>query len=289
MAAGFFALLDDIGTLMDDVALATKVASQKTAGILGDDLAVNAEKSTGFVSSRELPVLWAISKGSLVNKIIIIPVIFLLNIYLPIAITIILMVGGAYLAFEGVEKIMAYFFHIKLHEHQEENLETTTSSLEDSEAEKKKVKDAIRTDFILSLEIVIIALSTVLQQPLWVRIVTVAIVALLATVGVYGIVALIVRMDDMGLKLIEKSGGKGILGKIGNLLVKALPVIVKILSIVGTIALLTVAGGLFLHNEKYLHHLLESFPSFLASISIGIAFGLVVFLVVWLIGKMVKH
>ncbi|MCC6182318.1 MAG: DUF808 domain-containing protein [Bacteroidia bacterium] len=283
MASGFFALLDDIAALMDDVALATKVASQKTAGILGDDLAVNAEKSTGFVSSRELPVLWAITKGSFINKLIIIPIVFLLNVYLPIVITIVLMIGGAYLAYEGVEKIIDYFFHKQANEvHKEED------EVNHLEAEKKKVNDAIRTDFILSLEIVIIALSTVLDKPLWLRISTVSVVALIATVGVYGIVALIVRMDDVGYSLIKRSNNKGITGKIGNLLIKSLPVIIKMLSVIGTIALLLVAGGLFLHNVAFIHHLFENLPEFFGSLMIGLLVGLVAVLLVTVLKKLLN-
>lgn len=284
MASGFFALLDDISALMDDVAMTTKVASQKTAGILGDDLAVNAEKSTGFVSSRELPVLWAITKGSFLNKLIIIPVIFLLNVTLPIVIIVILMIGGAYLAYEGVEKIVEYMFHRKNKEH-----ETLHEAMKESgaEEEKKKIKDAIRTDFILSLEIVIIALSTVLNQELWLRIVTVAAVAIIATVGVYGIVALIVRMDDAGYKLIQRTGGKGFAGATGRFLINALPVIIKMLSVIGTIALLMVAGGLYLHNVNYLHHRFENIPEILASITIGLAVGFITFALVFLMRKIV--
>lgn len=283
MASGFFALLDDIAALMDDVALATKVASQKTAGILGDDLAVNAEKSTGFVSSRELPVLWAITKGSFINKLIIIPIVFLLNVYLPIVITIVLMIGGAYLAYEGVEKIIDYFFHNQANEvHKEED------EVNHLEAEKKKVNDAIRTDFILSLEIVIIALSTVLDKPLWLRISTVSVVALIATVGVYGIVALIVRMDDLGFSLIKKSNGSGFIGKLGQFLVKSLPVIIKMLSVIGTIALLLVAGGLFLHNVAFIHHLFENLPEFFGSLMIGLLVGLVAVLLVTVLKKLLN-
>lgn len=283
MASGFFALLDDIAALMDDVAVATKVASQKTAGILGDDLAVNAEKSTGFVSSRELPVLWAITKGSFINKLIIIPIVFLLNVYLPIVITIVLMIGGAYLAYEGVEKIIDYFFHKQPNEVHKEEVEDEINHLE---AEKKKVNDAIRTDFILSLEIVIIALSTVLDKPLWLRISTVSVVALIATVGVYGIVALIVRMDDLGFSLIKKSNGSGFIGKLGQFLVKSLPVIIKMLSVIGTIALLLVAGGLFLHNVAFIHHLFENLPEFFGSLVIGLLVGLVVVLLVIVLKKL---
>ncbi len=283
MPSGLFALLDDIGALMDDVALATKVATQKTAGILGDDLAVNAEKSIGFVSSRELPVLWAITKGSLLNKVIIIPIVFVLNVFLPVAIIIVLMIGGGYLAYEGVEKIVEYFFHRK-HKKKEPVQEVHEN---DTQSEKQKINSAIRTDFILSLEIVIIALSTVLDKELWLRIITVSAVALIATVGVYGIVALIVRMDDAGLKLISKTGGKGLGGWIGKVLVKSLPVIIKMLSVVGTIALLMVAGGLFLHNVAFLHHLFESFPEIVASLLIGLVVGVIVFFLVWIAKRLI--
>ena len=208
MASGIFAVLDDIAALMDDVAVASKIATKKTAGILGDDLAVNAEKATGFLSSREIPVLWAITKGSFVNKLIIVPIVLLLNVFLPLATKIALIIGGFYLAYEGVEKMVHYFTHRekKGEEVIEENTEVNR------EAEKTKIRSAIVTDFILSVEIVIIALSTVLEAPLATQILTVSVVAILATVGVYGIVALIVRMDDAGYRLIKNSDGKVPLG-----------------------------------------------------------------------------
>ncbi|MFD2148235.1 DUF808 family protein [Mucilaginibacter antarcticus] len=204
MASGFFAILDDIAALMDDVAITTKVAARKTAGILGDDLAVNAEKATGFLSSRELPVLWAITKGSFINKLIIVPIALLLSAFLPVAITVALVLGGFYLAYEGVEKIVEFLFHREKKGH-EVIKEAVT---DDAEAEKAKVKSAVTTDFILSVEIVIIALGTVVEKDLTTQIITVSAVALLATVGVYGIVALIVRMDDAGYSLINRSKTK---------------------------------------------------------------------------------
>ncbi|HTG64948.1 MAG TPA: DUF808 family protein, partial [Flavobacterium sp.] len=194
MASGFFALLDDIAAIMDDVAVMSKVAAKKTAGILGDDLAVNAEKASGFASSRELPVLWAISKGSLINKIIILPIAFLLSAFFPLAIIIILVLGGLFLAYEGTEKIHEFFFH--RHHDKIEITEQTFTEEEILALEKDKIKSAIVTDFILSVEIVIIALGTVIGQPITQQIAVVSIIALLATVGVYGIVALIVRMDE---------------------------------------------------------------------------------------------
>lgn len=275
MASGFFAVLDDIAALMDDVAVASKVATKQTAGILGDDLAVNAEKATGFLSSREVPVLWAIMKGSFVNKLIIIPIAFLLQFIYPPAITVILILGGLYLAYEGVEKIIEYFFHKK--DKQEEVVEEVKN---DADAEKIKVKSAITTDFILSLEIVIIALGSVLGKSLPIQIMTVSVVAILATVGVYGIVALIVRMDDAGYKLIKKSHGQGFFNFLGNFLVKALPIIIKALSVIGTIALLLVSGGIFDHNIELVHQFLPKVTEMAKHALFGIVAGLAMFAIV---------
>lgn len=283
MASGFFAILDDIAALMDDVAVASKIATKKTAGILGDDLAVNADKATGFVSSRELPVLWAITKGSLINKVIIVPIALLLNYFLPVAIKIILVLGGLYLAFEGVEKIIHYFFHKKEHHSKSDDVFDEPVEITPEQQEKEKIKSAISTDFILSVEIVIIALGSVLDRPLAIQILTVCVVALIATVGVYGIVAMIVRMDDLGLKMITKSNNKGFMATIGNVLVRALPVIIRVLSVVGTIALILVAGGIFAHNIPAVHHWVEQFsgvPNMLLEALSGVLGGLLVFLLV---------
>lgn len=262
MASGFFAILDDIAALMDDVAVTSKIATQKTAGILGDDLAVNAEKATGFLSSREIPVLWAITKGSFINKLIILPVVFILNwLYAP-AINYVLILGGLYLSFEGVEKIIEFLFHRDKKGH-EVIEEIGVDEKSDEEIEKTKIKSAITTDFILSVEIVIIALGTVLEEshPFITQILVTSLVAFIATVGVYGIVALIVRMDDAGFKLIKKSNDKGFFGKLGHFLVKALPVVIKALGVIGTIALIMVAGGIFAHRIEFLHHFLPSWSS----------------------------
>lgn len=284
MASGFFALLDDIAAIMDDVAVMGKIATKKTAGILGDDLAVNAEKASGFASSRELPVLWAIAKGSLLNKLIILPIAFLLSAYLPIAVIIILILGGLFLAYEGAEKIIEYFFP---HEHNV--TEITIQDFSEAEflaLEKEKVKSAIVTDFILSVEIVIIALGTVIGKPISAQIVVVSIVAILATIGVYGIVALIVRMDEIGLKLIERSRKERSLTKfIGNILVQALPKVIKSLSVIGTIALLLVAGGIFAHNITFLHHLFTQLPSSIREFSFGLIAGFLVLGIVNLFKK----
>jgi predicted DNA repair protein MutK len=285
MASGFFAILDDIGALMDDIAVTSKLATKKTAGILGDDLAVNAEKATGFLSSREIPVLWAITKGSFINKLIILPIVFLLNYFFPEAIKVILILGGLYLAYEGVEKIIEFLFHRKKGGH--EVVEESVLPEDDDKSEKTKISSAIKTDFILSLEIVIIALGTVIEKehPLITQIIVVTLVAFIATVGVYGIVALIVRMDDAGFFLMKKSGNKGFFSGLGQFLIKALPIVIKILGVVGTIALVLVSGGIFLHNIDYIHHLIpENIPAMVAEFGLGIVFGLAAVLVMT-IGK----
>jgi hypothetical protein len=272
MASGFFAILDDIGALMDDVAVSTKVAAGKTTAILGDDLAVNAEKATGFLSSRELPVLWAITKGSFVNKLIIVPIALLLNAFFPMAIKVTLILGGLYLAYEGVEKIIEYFFHRSTAAHQV----NTENERNDDNAEKVKVKSAIMTDFILSIEIVIIALGTVMEMSLMIQIVTVSAIAVMATIGVYGIVAIIVRMDDAGYKLIKRFHNKGFFSTLGVLLVKSLPVIIKILAVTGTIALILVSGGIFTHNIEFFHHIFPALPAVIKNAAIGLIAGLIV-------------
>jgi predicted DNA repair protein MutK len=285
MASGLFAILDDIAALMDDVAINAKLATKKTAGILGDDLAVNAEKSTGFVSSREIPVLWAITKGSFINKLIIVPITLLLNIFLPDVIIVILILGGFYLAYEGVEKIAEYFFHKK----QPAKQAAIGIIKQDAELEKIKIKSAITTDFILSIEIVIIALSTVLNKNLSVQILTLSVVSILATVGVYGIVALIVRMDDFGFKLIEKSNKKGFLNVLGLFLVKALPIVIKALSVVGTFALLLVSGGIFAHNIEYLHHILSQWPTLIKEFIFGITGGIFALVLMAIVKKLLSQ
>jgi predicted DNA repair protein MutK len=263
----------------------SKIAAKKTAGILGDDLAVNAEKASGFASSRELPVLWAISKGSLLNKVIILPIAFLLSAFFPVAIIVILVLGGLFLAYEGAEKIYEFIFPHK-HEESEGITSQTFTEAEILEAEKGKVKSAILTDFILSVEIVIIALGTVIEQPLLQQIIVVSIIAVIATVGVYGIVALIVRMDEAGLKLIQISKKENsILKIIGNILVQALPKVIKGLTVIGTIALILVAGGIFVHNIDFFHHLVPNLPSIIKEFTIGLILGFIVLGIVNLFKK----
>ncbi|RLD27372.1 MAG: DUF808 domain-containing protein [Bacteroidetes bacterium] len=287
MTSGFFALLDDIAVLMDDVATMSKIATKKTAGILGDDLAVNAEKASGFVSSREIPVLWAITKGSFVNKLIILPIAFVLSAFLPWAIIPILLLGGIYLAYEGAEKIYKYFVP---HSHSNTAFEIDEMNDEDLRIhEKKKIKSAIVTDFILSVEIIIIALSTVVEQQLFIQIMVVSIVAIIATVGVYGIVALIVRMDDFGYKLITlKNKKNSITNWIGVFLVKAMPIVIKSLAVIGTIAMILVAGGIYVHNIHFLYDFFQPIPSILGELIVGLIVGLIALFVVKLYNKVLK-
>jgi len=287
MASGFFALFDDIAVLMDDVAAMSKIATKKTAGILADDLAVNADKASGFVSKREIPVLWKITKGSFLNKLIILPVVFLLSAFLPIAIVPLLIIGGIYLAYEGVEKIYEYFFHKKQIKDKVVDIKMTEAEI--LQFEKGKIKSAIIVDFILSVEIVIIALGSVIDEPLNMQIIVVTIVAILATVGVYGLVALLVRMDDLGFKLIAFSKKEKSFSKtVGNALVKTLPIIIRILAVVGTIAMILVAGGIFVHNIHFIHELVHSLPAILGEFLVGLLVGTITLLIFRLILRIFK-
>lgn len=292
MASGFFALLDDIAMLMDDVATMGKIATKKTAGILSDDLAVNAEKASGFVSSRELPVIWKITKGSLLNKLIILPIAFILSAFLPNVIIIILLIGGIYLGYEGAEKIVEFLFHKK-----GKHTSLPHSEMTEQEAlayENKKVKAAILVDFILSIEIIIIAIGTVMEASIYTQIAVVTLIAIFATIGVYGIVALLVRMDDMGFKLIAISKNKASITKsMGVLLVKSLPFVIRTLAVIGTFAMLLVSGGIFIHNIHALDEIFHSLPSLLGEFIVGLSVGLITVLVVKLLLKIksifVKH
>ena len=287
MTSGFFAILDDIIVLMDDVLTMTKISAKKTAGILADDLAVNAEKSSGFSSSRELPVLWSITKGSFLNKLIILPFVFMLSAFLPSVILVVLIFGGVYLSFEGVEKIVHYF---------SPNVATFNTLKSESLSkqgllalENKKIKSAILTDFILSIEIIIIALGTVINESIEIKLIVVTLISMIATIGVYGVVGLIVRMDDLGYKLVQMSKGrKNSLYYLGMGMVNALPVVIRILSVVGTIALLLVSGGIFVHNIQFFHHFLENIPSLLRDLISGTSVGLISVLFVKLFRKILR-
>ena len=242
--SSLFTLIDDIASILDDVALMTKMAAKKTVGVVGDDLALNANQVTGASSDRELPIVWAVTKGSLVNKIILIPIALLLSAFLPWLIVPLLMIGGAYLCFEGVEKILHKFIAHEEHE------EKTTLN------EAAKIKGAIRTDFILSAEIIIIALGELTEANLLTRIISLSVVGIGITIFVYGLVALIVRADDFGLYLIKKGG---VAKSIGNAILVIMPKFMSSLSFIGTLAMFLVGGGIFVHNVDFIHHLLADY------------------------------
>jgi len=268
MATGILVILDDVLTM-------TKVAAKKTAGVLGDDLAVNAEKATGFMASRELPVIWAITKGSFINKLIILPIAFLLSAFAPWLIVPVLLIGGAYLCYEGAEKVMEWIFG---GEHESVAAEESESPAEILAQEGDKIKAAIRTDLILSIEIVIIALGTVADAALSKQIIVVSAVAFLATIGVYGLVALLVRMDDAGIHLLERAGGRKdstaeLMSATGRVLVASLPKIIALLGVVGTAAMLLVGGGMYVHNIPVIHHALDFMPLLLAELVAGLIVG----------------
>lgn len=282
MAGGILAILDDVATLLDDTATMSKVAAKKTVGLLSDDLAVNAEKATGFQASRELPVIWAITKGSFVNKIIILPIVLVLSIYLPWLIVPILLLGGAYLSYEGAEKVYEW---IARPDHHKPAACSASDTKEILRSEGAKIKSAVRTDFILSIEIIVISLDAVFEQSLLVRVLVVSLIAFLATIGVYGVVALLVRMDDSGLYLIERSRSiEGAFARptrlLGALLVRSLPKVIHSLAIIGTVAMLLVGGGMFVNNIDTLHHFLAGLPALIADLLAGLVVGMALFFLI---------
>jgi hypothetical protein len=261
--ASLLALLDDIATVLDDVAVMTKVAAKKTAGVLGDDLALNAQQVAGVRAERELPVVWAVAKGSLRNKLILVPAALALSAFLPALITPLLMLGGAYLCYEGFEKLAHKFLHSRAEDAAEH--EAIRHALEDPDVdlvafEKEKIKGAVRTDFILSAEIIVIALGTVQNAAFMTQVAVVAGIALVMTVGVYGLVAGIVKLDDAGLHLVNTAGEIG-LGRmqatLGRGLLGAAPYLMKTLAVVGTAAMFLVGGGILLHGLPEAHDLLH--------------------------------
>lgn len=245
--ASLFTLLDDIASVLDDVALMTKMAAKKTAGVVGDDLALNANQVTGVKAERELPIVWAVAKGSFINKLILIPVALLLSIFAPKWITPLLMLGGAFLCFEGVEKLL----HKLLHRNETEQVAIIP---DDVNSEKDKIKGAIRTDFILSAEIIIIALGTIpADASLTVRVLVLSAIGIGITIIVYGLVAAIVKADDFGLRLMqEPEAGKQVMGRA---IIQFMPWFMRALSVVGTLAMFLVGGGIFMHNVPALHHI----------------------------------
>jgi uncharacterized protein len=258
MASSFFALFDDIASLLDDVSAMTKVAAKKTAGVLGDDLALNAQQVTGVQTDRELPVVWAVAKGSLVNKAILVPAALAISAFAPWAVTPLLMIGGAFLCYEGFEKIAHRFLHSKASD--EAHHQALTRALADPKVdvvalEKEKVKGAVRTDFILSAEIIVISLGTLAQASFAQRVAVLVGIALLMTVGVYGLVAGIVKLDDLGLYLSRR--GTAAARTIGRGILRAAPWLMKALSIAGTIAMFLVGGSILLHGIPPLAHAIE--------------------------------
>ncbi|EPJ2729623.1 DUF808 domain-containing protein [Vibrio parahaemolyticus] len=253
--ASLLTLLDDIAAVLDDVALMSKMAAKKTAGVLGDDLALNAQQVSGVASEREIPVVWAVAKGSFKNKLILVPSALLISAIIPWLIMPLLLIGGLFLCFEGAEKLLEKLFpHSHPHEEKEE-LVDTGESLE--EYEKRKVAGAIRTDFILSAEIIVIALGTVTGASLVTQILVVSLIAVIMTIGVYGLVAGIVKLDDLGFYLEIRSKGKGWVAKVGSALVAFAPKVMKLLTIVGTAAMFLVGGGIVVHNVPAIHHFVE--------------------------------
>ena len=269
MAAGsLLALIDDIASVLDDVALMSKVAAKKTAGVLGDDLALNAQQVTGVSADRELPVVWAVAVGSLRNKAILVPAALAISAFLPQAITPLLMLGGAYLCFEGFEKLAHKFLHSDAEDAaHEEELATALAAGTDMRAlEQDKIKGAIRTDFILSAEIIVIALGVVNEQgaSFGAQVAALVAVAVAMTIGVYGIVAGIVKIDDAGLYLSRRAGAAT--RALGNLLLAAAPRLMKALSVIGTVAMFMVGGGIIGHGFGPLHHLTESAAAAVAGV-----------------------
>jgi uncharacterized protein len=257
--ASLLALLDDIATILDDVAVMTKVAAKKTAGVLGDDLALNAEQVSGVRAERELPVVWAVAKGSLVNKAILVPTALAISAVAPFLVIPLLMIGGLYLCYEGVEKLAHKWLHRgdaeAEAEHQAELAAVADESVDLVAYEKEKIKGAIRTDFVLSAEILVIALGTVADKPFATQAAVMVGIALIMTAGVYGLVAGIVKMDDVGAHLVQKPGAAA--QAVGRLLLAAAPKIMKALTVIGTLAMFLVGGGILTHGVPPLHHLLE--------------------------------
>lgn len=306
MASSLLALIDDIATVLDDVAILTKVAAKKTAGVLGDDLALNAQQVAGVKADRELPVVWAVCKGSFVNKAILVPTAIAISAFAPWAVTPLLMVGGAFLCFEGFEKLAHKFLHNKGEDqaHHAELVQALADPSVDLVAlEQEKIKGAVRTDFILSAEIIAITLGTVQNSTLSTQITVLSSIAVVMTVGVYGLVACIVKLDDGGLYLSQKLGPSS-LAKfqrwVGRGILKAAPYLMKALSVVGTAAMFLVGGGILVHGIPGSHGLLETLGhgmgpamqglvSLVLDATVGILAGALVLLGVSGIGRVKRH
>lgn len=288
-------LIDDIATVLDDVSLMTKVAAKKTAGVLGDDLALNAQQVTGVRADRELPVVWAVAKGSLLNKAILVPAALLISAFIPWAVIPLLMLGGAYLCFEGFEKLAHKFLHSKAEDEaqQEAHKEAVADAKVDLVAyEKSKIKGAVRTDFILSAEIIAITLGIVADSPLSQQVIVLAGIAVVMTIGVYGLVGGIVKLDDLGLWMTRKASR--LAQAVGNGILWAAPYMMKSLSVIGTAAMFLVGGGILVHGIAPLHHAIEAFSEgrgggltvALLNGGVGVVAGAVVLVVVGIAGKL---
>ncbi|WP_421534971.1 DUF808 domain-containing protein [Pseudomonas marginalis] len=289
-------LIDDIATVLDDVALMTKMAAKKTAGVLGDDLALNAQQVSGVRAEREIPVVWAVAKGSFINKLILVPTALLISAFAPWAVTPLLMLGGAYLCFEGFEKLAHKFLYSKAEVQADhaQLVEAVANPATDLVAfEKDKIKGAIRTDFILSAEIIAITLGTVADAPLMQQVIVLSGIAIVMTIGVYGLVAGIVKLDDLGLWLTQKPGQMA--RRIGGGILRAAPYMMKSLSVIGTAAMFMVGGGILTHGVPVAHHWIEGvsqstgglawlMPTLLNAVA-GIVAGAVVLAVVSVVGK----
>ncbi|CAH0315806.1 DUF808 family protein [Pseudomonas mediterranea] len=292
-------LIDDIATVLDDVALMTKMAAKKTAGVLGDDLALNAQQVSGVRAERELPVVWAVAKGSFINKLILVPSALAISAFVPWLVTPLLMVGGAYLCFEGFEKLAHKFLHSAAEDQAEhaQLVEAVADPAVDLVAfEKDKIKGAVRTDFILSAEIIAITLGTVADAPLTQQVIVLSGIAVVMTVGVYGLVAGIVKLDDLGLWLTRKPGQ--VAKSIGGTILRAAPYMMKSLSVIGTAAMFLVGGGILTHGVPVVHHWIEGVaasaggagfivPMLLNAVA-GIVAGAVVLAGVMVVGKLWK-
>lgn len=269
-ASSLLALIDDIATILDDVAVMSKIAAKKTAGVLGDDLALNAQQVTGLSADRELPVVWAVALGSLRNKAILVPAALLISAFAPWAIIPLLMIGGAYLCFEGVEKLAHKFLHPSRQEASEHaaHLQALQNPAVDMRSfEREKIKGAVRTDFILSAEIIVIALGIVAPYPFLQQVIALCAVAVLMTIGVYGFVALIVKLDDAGLYLSLRPGSNS-LHKLGGAILWLAPWLMKSLSVVGTLAMFLVGGGILLHGIPQAHGLIHHLSEIAGSIAL---------------------
>jgi predicted DNA repair protein MutK len=284
-AASLLALLDDIATVLDDVAVLTKVAAKQTAGVLGDDLALNAQQVTGVSADRELPVVWAVAKGSFLNKAILVPVALLISAFAPWLITPLLMVGGAYLCFEGVEKLAHPFLRgaDEVDAHHVELVRALADPAVDLVAfERDKIQGAIRTDFILSGEIIAITLGAVAGAEFVTQLTVLSGVAVLMTAGVYGCVAGIVKLDDLGLYLVRT--GRGVSAVIGRGLLQAAPVLMRVLSVVGTAAMFLVGGGILSHGLPALHHRIQQWSQAAGAVLGGVGEALLPMLVNGVVG-----